>query len=380
MWMKGKQQASNDQVCRIKGTARVRNGIESGKSRNAEDKWQTAAKSLKALALGAAIIGLSACSLLPKEEEALQPPLVKPVKENFEVVAAKKGTIARTVAGVATFASNQTQYLSFKQSGDRLLAIDVKLGDTVKKGDIVARLDKGDLETKIRQQELSIEKAQIALQQTKEDKRGDVQAVRLKMIDIESAQIALDQLHTQYDRMNLVSNISGVVTYIENMKQGDQVTAYKSIITISDPTQMRLTYEFGSTGDLTGIQVGMDVDLKFKNSPFKGKIVQIPATAPQSEVKAVQEKNAKTIAFSTDALPGNAAIGNTADFTITVEKKEGVVIIPRQGLRSYLGRDYVQIMDGESRKELDVEKGIVSATEVEIRKGLQEGQKVIINN
>jgi hypothetical protein len=45
-----------------------------------------------------------------------------------------------------------------------------------------------------------------------------------------------------------------------------------------------------------------------------------------------------------------------------------------------MGRDYVQVLEGESRKELDVEKGIVSSTEVEIRKGIKEGQKVILNN
>ncbi|MNI96739.1 hypothetical protein D3C73_1552570 [compost metagenome] len=57
-----------------------------------------------------------------------------------------------------------------------------------------------------------------------------------------------------------------------------------------------------------------------------------------------------------------------------------MLIIPKVGLRSYMGRDYVQVLEGESRKEIDVEKGIVSSTEVEIRKGLKEGQKVILNN
>jgi hypothetical protein len=57
-----------------------------------------------------------------------------------------------------------------------------------------------------------------------------------------------------------------------------------------------------------------------------------------------------------------------------------VLIIPRSGLRTYLGRDYVQTLDGDSRKEVDVEKGIVSSTEVEIRKGLKEGQTIILGN
>ncbi|MNP32334.1 hypothetical protein D3C76_1255080 [compost metagenome] len=55
-------------------------------------------------------------------------------------------------------------------------------------------------------------------------------------------------------------------------------------------------------------------------------------------------------------------------------------MIPRGALRSYGGRNYVQILDGQSRKEVDVEQGIVTQTDVEIRQGLKEGQKIIISN
>lgn len=66
--------------------------------------------------------------------------------------------------------------------------------------------------------------------------------------------------------------------------------------------------------------------------------------------------------------------------TIVVEQRENVIVIPRKGLRTYLGRDYVQVLNGESRKEVDVEKGLVTPTEVEIRTGLKEGQNVILEN
>ncbi|MNY77606.1 macrolide transporter subunit MacA [compost metagenome] len=73
-------------------------------------------------------------------------------------------------------------------------------------------------------------------------------------------------------------------------------------------------------------------------------------------------------------------IGVSGDMTIILEKRENVLVIPSTGLRQYIGRNYVQVLEGESRKEIDVEKGLVTATEVEIRAGLKEGQKVILNN
>jgi hypothetical protein len=45
-----------------------------------------------------------------------------------------------------------------------------------------------------------------------------------------------------------------------------------------------------------------------------------------------------------------------------------------------MGRSYVQIADGERKKEVDVEVGLTTPTEVEIVKGLEEGQQVILNN
>nr|WP_248925639.1 biotin/lipoyl-binding protein [Paenibacillus hamazuiensis] len=324
---------------------------------------------------------LAGCSLLPKEEEALKPPLVKPVKENFEVYEVKRGSIAKQVSGVATFASDKMQYLNFTESGGRLASIDVQMGTVVKAGDVVAQLDKGDIENKIKQQQIVVEKAKIALEQAKEEKRGDVQTMRLKILDIQKEQVQLEMLQNQLAKTQLVSNIEGIVTFIDtNLKPGDPVVAFRPIITISDPKSLKLVYEFANTNDLTGIQVGMAADVKIKGNPFTGKVVQIPATAPQSDVKAIADKNAKSVVIVVDNPPADVEIGGNADISIVTEKRDDVLVIPRVGLRSYLGRDYVQVLEGESRKEIDVEKGIVSSTEVEIRKGLKEGQKVILNN
>jgi hypothetical protein len=57
-----------------------------------------------------------------------------------------------------------------------------------------------------------------------------------------------------------------------------------------------------------------------------------------------------------------------------------VIVLPRSAIRSYMGRNYVQIVEGERRKEVDIEVGLTTPTEVEIVKGLEEGQKVVLNN
>jgi multidrug efflux pump subunit AcrA (membrane-fusion protein) len=327
------------------------------------------------------MLAASGCSLLPKEEEPLQPPLVKPVKENFDVAEVKKGSIVKQLTGIATFVSASTQQLSFKESGGRLLSIDVKLGDTIKPGDVVAHLDPGDLETRIRLQQLNVEKANIALEDAKANAQaGDTNALKLKLIDVEAAKIQLNQLQQQLDKTRLVSDIGGIVTYVDGLQEGDQVTAYKAVVTVADPKQLQLVYEASNPTDLSPIQVGMEVQLKYKGGEYKGKVLQTPSSAPFTDDKQLAELNGKRIYIGAAGLPEEASIGASADIAVTTERRDDTLIIPRSALRSYIGREYVQVLEGESRKEIDVEKGIVTSTEVEIRKGLKEGQKVILNN
>jgi RND family efflux transporter MFP subunit len=332
-------------------------------------------------ALGAALLlALPGCSLLPKEEEALQPPLVKPVQQNFDTAEVKRGSITKQLTAVATFVSSGTQQLAFTDSGGRLQTIDVKLGDKVKPGDIVAHLDAGDLEIRIRLQKLNLEKAQIALNQAKAAAMGDPDALKLKLIDVEAAQIQLDALQQQLDKTKLVAGIDGVVTYIDSLQAGDAITAYRPVVTVSDPRQLQLVYETSNTSDISPVEVGMNVEVKFKGNPFAGKVLQTPSSAPLTSDKQLAERNSKRLIIGIDGLPPDVSIGDLADIAITLERRDNVLIIPRGGLRSYLGRDYVQTLEGESRREVDVEKGIVTPTEVEIRKGLKEGQKIILGN
>ncbi|WP_063860178.1 MULTISPECIES: efflux RND transporter periplasmic adaptor subunit [unclassified Paenibacillus] len=332
--------------------------------------------------LTSAVFLLAGCSLLPKEEEALKPPLIKPVKENFDLYEVKKGSITKKVSVIGTFKSSQTTNYYFKESGHRLAGLRVKLGDTVKPGDVLAELEKGDLETRIALQKLNLEKAQIASVQTRQVDPDQVLANRLKAIDVEAAQLQLAALQAELDKTRLTADSAGVVTYLTDAQQGNVVDAFSTLVVIADPTKLQLSYESSDTSTLSGIEVGMDVEVKIGSSGNKiqGKVLRTPSSSPPTDNKAQAERNAKTIIVGVPDRTEGAAIGISGDITIIVEKRENVIVLPRTGLRSYLGRDYVQVLIGESRKEVDVEKGLVTPTEVEIRTGLKEGQNVILNN
>ncbi|MNE17892.1 Multidrug resistance protein MdtA [compost metagenome] len=64
---------------------------------------------------------------------------------------------------------------------------------------------------------------------------------------------------------------------------------------------------------------------------------------------------------------------------IILQQRSDTIVIPKNGLRTYLGRSFVRVLeDGSRLREVDVEAGIEGSTEVEIVKGLEEGEVVVL--
>jgi multidrug efflux pump subunit AcrA (membrane-fusion protein) len=341
--------------------------------------WMRAnAKMFQCIFINGLLLVMSGCALLPVEEAALKPPLIKPVKQSFEVVDVKLGAISKQLRNGASFVSSKTQDLFFNHSGGRLQSINVKLGDKVKKGDVVARLDPEDLENRISQQKLMLDKVSLYYKQAEQQNPNDAVSLRLKKIDIEIVQNELTHLNEQLEKTKLVSTIDGDVTYVSEAKEGDFMGAFVTIVGISDPKHVHLESQFSNSGDLTNVNAGMKVEVIMNNIKYQGHVLTAPSNAVFTTDKDQQEKNTRTLIIAVDGLPAGTGLGAYADIIIVLEQKEKTLIIPRAALSTFLGRNFVHVLEGESRKEIDVEKGITSSTEVEITKGLKEGQKVII--
>jgi multidrug efflux pump subunit AcrA (membrane-fusion protein) len=70
-------------------------------------------------------------------------------------------------------------------------------------------------------------------------------------------------------------------------------------------------------------------------------------------------------------------LGEIATVIIELEKREDVLWLPLAALRTFQGRDFVLIQDGEIQRRVDVQLGLKSQDRVEILDGLSEGQVVI---
>ncbi|MCD9025886.1 efflux RND transporter periplasmic adaptor subunit [Cohnella silvisoli] len=333
----------------------------------------------QATALGLAIVlgtALAGCSLLPKEEDALKPPLVKPAQENYSTVKAEKGTIVKSINGSGTFESILTDVAQFTGQGGRIDKIPVKAGDKVKKGDVLVQLILDGLDIQVKEQQLALEKAKYAYRQAR---NGDEQVLRIAGLQMEIEQTKYDRLSKQLNSKQLVSNIDGEVVFAESLKEGDYVEAYQTLVTVADPSKLRVAIRVDNANDIREVEVGVAADITLNQDKVVGRVVQTPSSSPTTLNKDLAEKYAKTLFIEVPKLPKDTKIGSMADVKIITQQRDQVIKIPRSGLRSYLGRNFVRVLeDGKRLREIDVEPGLVGATEVEIIKGLDEGQTIVL--
>ncbi|MDP5275027.1 efflux RND transporter periplasmic adaptor subunit [Chengkuizengella axinellae] len=400
------------------------------------------------------VLALAGCSVIPAEEEPLAPPLLEPKKEEVRLLTVEKGSIVKNLNLQGNFRSSNMDSLYFKEHGGRITSIDVKLGDTVSRGDVVAQLENEELAKRVRQQILAVERSRIELEKAKQEVELDLpdtqneldlknieasiedakmnlerterlyeegavslqeleamqqqveqlqfsydkllintegnkvypqddQLIRLLEINLETAQIELNYLQQQLSNTKLVAKMDGVVTYTNPLKLGEAVTAYDPIVEIANSDNLIVLARLDSQEemiDAKDAEINQAVEIKYNNEVFTGTVVQTPETAPASTDREVTELNKSTIFVKPDeGLPEEIEIGDRVDVTITLIEKEDTIVIPSASLQTYLGRNYVKILDGESRIEVDVEVGIETKTEVEIISGIEEGQQLILN-
>lgn len=123
-----------------------------------------------------------------------------PSRDLYQV---KSAAAEKNISTVGTVASESQANLSFQGQGGRVTEVKVKVGDTVKKGQVLATLDDSTTQTQLKQAQAGLAQAQGALAQAQ---AGVVQttegpttaAVSVAQSNVQKAQAALKAAQKQY--------------------------------------------------------------------------------------------------------------------------------------------------------------------------------------
>jgi macrolide-specific efflux system membrane fusion protein len=370
-------------------------------------KWWTAnSSSLKrglkpacsVLLCGTLLIAAAGCALLPKEDdEEVLPPINPPKLSEKPAYPVKTDTLETVVRGTGRLMSMKEEELFFTDNGKRVKDVYVQPGEHVEAGQVLAELDVTDQQSQLKQQELQSRKDELAMIETlrKADQMSAEQLEQAK-IDFELKRQSLTKLQDEIERAKLKAPFAGNVASIY-VKKGDTVNAYDTVAVIADLSQLTVAARITNEDDLAKVSVGMEatVDINgYKNGSLKGTVLQLPnpqqsqnGNIPRGPNGGVyggggsqQQKDTidNYLIVKLDPFPQGLNRGTPLGVSIVVDRKENAVVIPKAALRSYAGRNYVQVKDDDgTKREVDVEVGQQTSTEVEILKGLTPGQKVV---
>jgi hypothetical protein len=127
---------------------------------------------------------------------------------------------------------------------------------------------------------------------------------------------------------------------------------------------------------LADISVGQLATVRLASRPAQ----ELPATVRQAPMLAASTSGQPTDQTVRVTLtdPGTAlTLGEAATVTIKLEERADTLWIAPAALRTFQGRDFVIILDGEVQRRVDVRLGLKSPDRIEILEGLSAGQVAI---
>ncbi len=327
-------------------------------------------KIIMSAALILSMTGMTGCFFFPAEEELLEPPTVAIEDIAYSTYTAKQKTIEdKTVATGYVFCKSQYD-ASFPESGGTLKTIYVTAGQHVEEGDLLAELDVGDLDYLYKQQQLIVQKAQIAYNSS-----GTADA----RLTLEMEQNTLTEYERQLNNSRIYAGMTGEVCFVQDMDPGTTVTAYKTIIKIVDPSQLCIQY---SSSNMKSFPLGEEVTITVDGEDYSGYVSKTPTDVKEGlydDFPAVMKDTSSIYCEFTDGTPSFLTVGQTADITAVFARHENAVVISKTLVKTDGDRTYVTILDeNDTKKEVDVTVGITNATEAEILTGLNAGDRVVV--
>ncbi|MCI6493534.1 MAG: efflux RND transporter periplasmic adaptor subunit [Bacteroidales bacterium] len=256
------------------------------------------------------------------------------------------------------------------QSGGRISKIYVEVGDFVKKGQVVAEMDK----TQLAQIELQLKNNEIEYNRLK----GLFDAGGLSQSDLDAIEMAYNVSKTNYDNLLensvLVSPIDGVIS-ARNYDAGDMYTMSQPLYTVEQIVPVKMLVGISEV-DYTKVKKGDSVEIVADAIPgktFYGKVNRIyPTIDPMTRtftVEVVVDNSYKTL------RPGMFVRA-----TVNFGTRQSVVV-PDLAIvkQTGSGERFVYVVNADNTVKLTpVKLGRRIETEYEVLEGLQEGDIVVV--
>jgi RND family efflux transporter MFP subunit len=319
-----------------------------------------------------------------------------------QLAAATKGTIGASMTVVGNLIGEQTVDVVPRAPG-RLVAVNVQLGDRVRRGQLIAKIEDFEIVEQVKQAEASLEVAKATIRQRDADlKVAELNFERSKnlfgrqllakqalddaesrflaaqaQLDLSRAQSTqtgarLDELQINLANTRIISPVDGFVAK-RNADAGAWVSNNAPVVSVVDVSRLRLVANVVEK-DLRLVNPGdpatFEVDA-FPGEQFKGRIARVapvldPATrtAPM-EVEIVNAEN-------------RLKPGMYARVLLQIEEHEDATLVPKIAVVDFEGKRGVWVPSGDNKAQfVEVKLGLEDAERMEILDGIKTGDQIV---
>ena len=359
-------------------------------------------KTIIILIIAALLLGLLAFFMLGKKKAES--------KISFQTTEITTADISTSITATGKLEAVTTVEVGTQVSGI-VNKLYVDYNSVVKKGQVIAVLDRTNLTSELTSAQANLRSAQTELDYQKKNyaryselKQKDLvsaaeydvalQSYRKAQESVKVAQQSVSRAKTNLGYATIYSPIDGIVIS-KSVEEGQTVAASFSTPTLftiaKDLTDMQCIANVDEA-DIGGVKEGQRVTFTVDAYPddvFSGMVKQVRQNATTTN---------NVVTYEVVITAPNADLklkpGLTANITIFTMERSGVVSVPSAALRftpepSIIGKKYV-IKDVPGDKKLwtlegnvftahKVETGITDGVHTEIKSGLEEGTKVVLD-
>ena len=324
------------------------------------------------------------------------------VPMTVETGTLKRGDVAAYLTVVGNLIGQQTIDIA-PRTGGRLLSVNVQLGDRVRRGQVLAKVEDREIVEQVRQAEASQRVSEATIRQREADlKVAEVNFDRSKnlfqrqllakqalddaesrymaavaQLDLSKAQLSqndarLEELRINLQNTSVTSPVDGFVGK-RSVDPGAMVNTNTAIASVVDISRLRLVVNVVEK-DLRLVSAGdpavVEVDA-YPGEKFSGKIARVaPVLDPATRTAAMEVEIPNT---DYKLKPGMYARIN-----LTVEEHKNVLVVPKAAVVDYSNDRGVWVPNDNDRATfVPLKLGIENAAQIEVLDGMKEGARFV---
>ena len=340
---------------------------------------------------------------------------------NFVTDDVRRSDIMQTVNATGEIAAAQLVDVGAQASG-QIKKLYVKLGQQVKKGDLIADIDsttqlntlntnKAKLDTyraqlvsaqialKMKQRAFDRERALMGQDATSkadfDNAQDNLAAARANVAELKSqirqTQIAINTSEADLGYTRITAPMDGTVVSIP-VEEGQTVNSSQNtptIVQLADLSKMLNKMQIAE-GDMSKVKAGMH--LTFTTLADNNKVRKATLEAVDPGLTKMSQGSYDTSTDTTDTAiyyyaralvpndDGTLHIGMTTQNNIFVKSVKNVLTVSNQAIRHNRGKKVVKVLgDNQQVQEKQIETGITDGMRTEVKSGLKGGDRVVLS-